>query len=44
MLVIGDKEVEDGSVAVRTRTGEQTNMSYADFLKKITEERDTKAL
>ena len=44
MLVIGDKEVEDGSVAVRTRTGEQLNMSYADFLKKITEERDTKAL
>ena len=44
MLVIGDKEVEDGSVAVRTRTGEQMNMSYADFLKKITEERDTKAL
>ncbi len=44
MLVIGDKEVEDGSVAVRSRTGEQTNMSYADFLKKITEERDTKAL
>ena len=43
MLVIGDKEVEDGSVAVRTRTGEQMNMSYADFLKKITEERDTKA-
>ena len=43
MLVIGDKEVEDGSVAVRTRTGEQLNMSYADFLKKITEERDTKA-
>ena len=44
MLVIGDKEVEDGSVAVRTRSGEQQNMSYADFLKKITEERDTKAL
>ncbi len=44
MLVIGDKEVEDGSVAVRTRSGEQLNMSFADFLKKITEERDTKAL
>ena len=44
MLIIGDKEVEDGSVAVRTRTGEQLNMSTEDFLKKITEERDTKAL
>ena len=44
MLVIGDKEVEDGSVAVRTRTGEQLNLSFADFLKKITVERDTKAL
>ncbi len=44
MLVIGDKEMEDGTVAVRTRTGEQMNLSYADFLKKITEERDTKAL
>jgi threonyl-tRNA synthetase len=44
MLVIGDKEVENGSVAVRTRTSEQMNMSLEDFLKKITEERDTKAL
>ena len=44
MLVIGDKEVEDGTVAVRTRTGEQMNLSYDEFLKKITEERDTKAL
>ena len=44
MLVIGDKEVENGSVAVRTRSGEQLNMSVEDFLKKITEERDTKAL
>ena len=44
MLIIGDKEVENGSVAVRTRTSEQMNMSLEDFLKKITEERDTKAL
>ena len=44
MLVIGDKEVESGSVAVRTRSGEQLNMSLEDFLAKITEERDTKAL
>ena len=44
MLVIGDKEVEDGSVAVRTRTGEQLNLSLEDFIAKITAERDTKAL
>ena len=44
MLVIGDKEVESGGVAVRTRTGEQLNMSLEDFIAKITVERDTKAL
>ena len=44
MLVIGDKEVKDGNVAVRTRTSEQLNMSVDEFLARITAERDSKAL
>ena len=42
MLVIGDKEAECGSVAVRTRTGEDLGaMPLDEFLSKIgTEIRD----
>ena len=38
MLVIGDKEAEDGSLSVRTRTGEQFTMSVDEFLAKIGKE------
>ena len=38
MLVIGDKEAEDGSLSVRTRTGEQLTMSVDEFLEKIRKE------
>jgi threonyl-tRNA synthetase len=31
MLVVGDKEAADGSVAVRRRSGEQTTRPFADF-------------
>ena len=42
MLVIGDKEAEDGTLAVRTRTGEQVTMSLDAFLEKLTTERDSR--
>ena len=45
MLVLGDKEVEQDLVAVRSRKdGDLGTMSLEDFLKKITEEVETKAL
>ena len=43
MLVVGDKEAENGQVAVRTRKGvDEGAMSVADFGKRIREEIDTK--
>ncbi|MFC0338561.1 threonyl-tRNA synthetase [Kushneria avicenniae] len=40
LLVVGDKEVESDSVAVRTRTGEDIGtMSVADFLARLDTER-----
>ena len=43
MLVVGDKEAENGQVAVRTRKGvDEGVMSVADFGKRIREENDTK--
>ena len=43
MLVVGDKEAENGQVAVRTRKGvDEGVMSVADFGKRIREEIDTK--
>ena len=43
MLVVGDKEFENGQVAVRTRKGvDEGVMSVADFGKRIREEIDTK--
>ncbi len=45
MLVVGDKEAEDGTVAVRTRAGgDQGTMLLADFSKALREEIDTKAI
>ncbi len=37
MLVVGDKEVADNTVAVRLRTGEQTSQTFADFKKALLE-------
>ena len=43
MLVVGDKEAENGQVAVRTRKGvDEGVMSVADFGKRIREEIETK--
>ena len=44
LLVVGDKEMENGQVAVRTRSGEDLGqMSVEDFLAKLTEEVSTRA-
>lgn len=40
LLVVGDKEVENGCIAVRTRTGEDLgSMSVAAFIKRLNAER-----
>ena len=44
MIVIGDKEVENGEVAVRGRKGDLGTMKLEDFVTKLKEEVDTKAL
>ncbi|MEG2054293.1 MAG: His/Gly/Thr/Pro-type tRNA ligase C-terminal domain-containing protein, partial [Oscillospiraceae bacterium] len=45
MLVIGDKEVEDGTVAVRNRVkGDMGVMGVEDFMSKILTEIATKAI
>ena len=45
MLVLGDKEAEAGTVAVRDRkTGETTTMSLDEFIANLTEEVKTRAL
>ena len=45
MLIIGDKEVENGVVAVRSRKGgDLGTMPLADFIAKVREEIDTKAM
>ena len=44
MLVLGDRDIENGTVSVRTRAGEDLGaMSLDDFLAKITEEIRTRA-
>ena len=44
MMILGDKEVEEGIVAVRSRSkGDLGAMATADFLAQIKEEVDTKA-
>ena len=43
MLVVGDRDVENNTVSVRTRTGEDLGaMTMADFIAKCREEIDTK--
>ena len=45
MLVVGDKEIESGSVAVRARKeGDIGTMLTSDFVAKLTEEINTKSL
>lgn len=43
MLVLGDKEVENGTVAVRDRNGKTTVMSLDDFIAKVSEENITRS-
>ena len=43
MLVLGDKEVENGTVAVRNRDGKTTVMSLDDFIAKASEENITRS-
>ena len=45
MLVVGDKEAEEGTVSVRKRGhGDQGSMATADFVKLITEDIETKVI
>lgn len=45
MIIAGDKDIENGTISVRSRKeGEQGAMSVEDFLAKILEEVETKAL
>ena len=45
MLVLGDKEVEDGVVAVRERKqGDIGTMSLAEFKEMITQQREQRSL
>ena len=44
MLVIGDKEVESGEVAVRNRKGDQTVMTFDAFAEKLKDEVDSKSI
>ena len=43
MLVLGDKEVENGTITVRSRSGgDLGTFSLDDYIAKITDERDNK--
>ena len=43
LLVVGDKEMESGEIAIRTRSGEDLGtMSVDSFIEKITEEVNTR--
>ena len=45
MLVVGDRDVENQTVSVRRRTGEDLGaMSLADFTARLQEDVDTKAI
>ena len=45
MLVVGDRDIENQTVSVRTRSGEDLGaMSLGDFTARIREEVDTKAI
>ena len=44
MLIIGDEEVENGTVSIRNRAGDQSNgMSIGDFVKSIQAEIETRS-
>ena len=43
MLVVGDRDLENGTVSVRTRKGDDLGaMSMADFIAKVKEDVKTK--
>ena len=43
MIVIGDKDIENGAISVRSRkTGDMGSMDIDEFIKMIKEEIDTK--
>ena len=44
MLVIGDKEAESGDLSVRTRSGEQFNMTVDEFIARLRKEVDEKTV
>lgn len=44
MLTIGDRELEEDSLSVRTREGKVLSCSFEDFLEKITQEKQKKSL
>ncbi|MDO5548281.1 MAG: threonine--tRNA ligase [Eubacteriales bacterium] len=44
MLVLGDKEQENGTVSIRDRKGKTVTMSLEELVAKLTEESDSKAL
>ena len=44
MLVLGDKEQENGTVSIRDRKGQTVTMSMDELIAKLTEESDSKAL
>ena len=44
LLVIGDKEAENGSVAVRSRAGDEGAVALDEFIARIKDEIDTKKM
>ena len=44
MLIIGEKEAQEGTVSVRTQDSKPVTMSAADFARKLLEEIRTKAV
>ena len=45
MIIVGDKEMEDGTVAVRRRAqGDLGVMAYSDFVAKLQQENNEKVL
>ena len=44
MIIVGDKEAENGTVSVRTRAGgDEGSMQVEDFIAKLVEEVSTRA-
>ncbi|CAJ58970.1 MULTISPECIES: threonine--tRNA ligase [Frankia] len=44
IVVVGRREVEEGSVSVRDRSGQETSMPLADFVRRVRELIDTRSL